>query len=224
MRPYVRSALRWLRGALLERIVWKVASLTIAVVIWALVASEPELATFATVRLEYKNLPEDLEISSDPVSMVSLELRGPSGELADETLRPAVVLDMGGVQPGERTFTIGPENVTLPRGIRLMRAIPAEVRFLFEQRSVRRLTVTPQFKGDGTHGYRVEKWEAQPMELTIVGPASRVARIHLVNTDPVDVTNVVGSAEFHVNAFVSDSYVRFQGSPRVKVAVTMKKN
>ena len=53
----------------------------VAVVIWALVASEPELSTFATVRLEYKNLPDDLEISSDPVSSVVLELRGPSGEL-----------------------------------------------------------------------------------------------------------------------------------------------
>ena len=42
-------------------------------------------------------------------------------------------------------------------------------------------------------------------------------------TDPVDVSGVVGSAEFHVNAFVEDPYVRFQSSPQVTVAVTMKK-
>ena len=57
------------------------ASLAIAVTIWASVASEPELATFATVRLEYRNLPEDLEIASHPVTSITLELRGPSGEL-----------------------------------------------------------------------------------------------------------------------------------------------
>lgn len=223
MKAPVKS-LRWIREALVQNLVWKVLSLIIAVVIWALVASEPELATFATVRLEYKNLPEDLDISSDPVSTVSLELRGPSGELADESLRPAVVLDMSRVQPGERTFTIGSDNVSLPREVRLVRAIPSEVRFLFEHRAARSAKVIPQFKGDGQNGYRVEQWVILPPEVTIVGPASRVSRIHSVTTDPVDVSGVVGSAEFHVNAFVNDAYVRFQKSPQVKVAVTMKKN
>ena len=37
---------------------WKLLSLGIAVVIWAVVASEPELSTFATAPVEYKNLPE----------------------------------------------------------------------------------------------------------------------------------------------------------------------
>ena len=66
---------RWIRDLLFQNLVWKLASLAIAVVIWALVATEPELATFATVRLEYKNLPEGLEISSDPVTTIVLELR-----------------------------------------------------------------------------------------------------------------------------------------------------
>jgi len=33
----------------------------------------------------------------------------------------------------------------------------------------------------------------------------------------------VGTARFHVNAFVEDAYVRFAESPQVTVAVTMKK-
>ncbi len=49
--------------------------------IWAMVASEPELSTFVSTQVEYKNLPDDLEISSNPVTTVLLELRGPSGEL-----------------------------------------------------------------------------------------------------------------------------------------------
>ena len=66
-----------LRGLLIENLGWKLLSLCVAVVIWALGASEPELSTFTTVRLEYKNVPDDLEISSEPVSTVALELRGP---------------------------------------------------------------------------------------------------------------------------------------------------
>ena len=63
--------LKWIRELLFENLGWKLLSLAVAVVIWALVASEPELSTFATVRLEYKNLPDELEISSDPVSRSS---------------------------------------------------------------------------------------------------------------------------------------------------------
>ena len=69
--------LRWIT----ENLGWKLLALAIAVVLWVLVASEPELSTFVTVPLAYKNLPDDLEISAEPVNSISLELRGPSGEL-----------------------------------------------------------------------------------------------------------------------------------------------
>ena len=112
------------RHLILHNLGWKLFSLGIAVVIWALVASEPELATFTTVRLEYKNMPDDLEISSDPVETVMLELRG-------ESIRPAVVLDLSGVTRGQRTFKIGDGNVRLARGVRLVRSIPPTVRLTF---------------------------------------------------------------------------------------------
>jgi len=97
-----------------QNIGWKLLSLAIALVVWGVVANEPELSTFATVSVEYRNLPDDLEISSDPVSTVKLELRGPSGELrgvGDGGARPEVILDMSTVQPGDRTFPVGDGSV-----------------------------------------------------------------------------------------------------------------
>ena len=218
-------ALKWVGGLLFENLAWKLLALAVAVVIWAVVASEPELATFATVRLEYKNLPEDLEISSEPVSSLMLELRGPSGELrrAGETAHPAVVLDMSAVQPGERTFMIGDDNVKMPRGVRLVRAIPSEVRLIFEQRRTNTVPVHVRFAGDGQNGYVVSHYEATPRELRIVGPKSHVARIAALVTDPVDVSTMVGTSEFRVNVFVDDPFVRFQETAQVAVVVTMKK-
>jgi YbbR domain-containing protein len=210
-----------------ENIGWKLLALVSAVVLWAVVSSEPELSAFVTVPLAYKNLPEDLEISSGPVNTVSLELRGPSGELGslgDGTgLRPAAIVDMTGVQPGERTFPLGDGNVTLPRNVRLVRAVPSEARFEFEQSARRDVDVQPRVSADGKNGYIVDSVRVEPKELRILGPASRVARIASVVTDRVDVSSVVGTAEFRVNAFVEDPYVRFLGSPQVVVTVSMKK-
>ena len=214
-------------GWITQNLGWKALALASAVALWALVASEPEFSVFVRAPLAYKNLPDDLEISAEPVNTISLELHGPSGELrslGDATgQRPAVILDMTGMQPGERTFPIGDDNVKLARGVRLVRAIPSEARFSFELRASRPVGVTPRFTGAPPSGYAVESFTVEPKELPVVGPASRVQRIPFVATDRVDVSGVVATAEFRVNAFVEDSYVRFEGSPQVTVTVTMKK-
>jgi YbbR domain-containing protein len=215
-------------GWITENFGWKVLALVSAFALWALVASEPELSVFVSVPLTYKNLPDDLEISAEPVNTVSLELRGPSGELRNlgdsSGQRPAVVVDMSGVQPGERTFSIGDNSVKLVRSVRLVRAIPSEARFEFERRGSKLVRVVPRFSTEQANGYEVAHFSVNPPELPVIGPASRIARLLTVVTDRVDVSSVVGAAEFRVNAFVEDPYVRFARSPQVTVAVTMKKN
>ncbi|MBZ5622616.1 MAG: hypothetical protein LAQ69_28365 [Acidobacteriia bacterium] len=217
---------KWLKGLLFENLGWKLLSLAIAVALWALVASEPELVTLVTVSLEYKNLPDDMLMSAEPVSQVLLELRGPSGELrglGEGSLHPAVVLDMSDLQPGVRTFPIDEGSVKLPRGVHLVRANPSEARFEFDRRLKRIVPVRVRLIGEGQNGYVVAYQSVQPPELQIEGPTRKVSRIADVVTDPVDVSSVWGSSEFRVNAFVEDPYVRFLSSPQVVVTVTMKK-
>jgi YbbR domain-containing protein len=156
------------------------------------------------------------------VSAAVLELRGPSGELR-ENVRPSVVLDMSNARPGERTYTIGDGAVKVARGVRLVRAIPAEVRFNFEPRRTRTVPVEVRFTGQGQNGYEVARSDVIPIEAQIVGPRSRVARVDSAVTDQIDVSNVVGTSQFHVNLSVEDPYVRLVGSPEVTVQVTMKR-
>ena len=105
-------------GLVFDRAGWKLLSLGVAFVIWAMVASEPELSTFVSTQVEYKNLPSDLEISSNPVTTVLLELRGPSGELqglGGEGLHPQIILDLNSATPGQHTYAIGELHQTTAR-------------------------------------------------------------------------------------------------------------
>lgn len=200
---------------------WRLLALVIAVAIWAVVASEPELSTFSTVPIEYRNLPHDLEMSSAPVESVTLELRGPAGELSGirESRSPSVVLDMSDITPGAHRFVVDAGNVRLARGVHLERAIPPEIRLEFERRLERSVPVQVRFVGDAPAHYRVT-----PDHLTVVGPARRVQSVSSALTDRVDVSSIRGAATLHLHAFVDDPYIRFQSSPDVTVTVTARKN
>ncbi|HEY1220226.1 MAG: CdaR family protein [Bryobacteraceae bacterium] len=219
------KTLQWVAGLISNNFWWKVLALTIAVLIWAVVASEPELSTFATARVEYKNLADGLELSSEPVTQIILELRGPSGELrglGDGGQHPAAILDMSNAAPGERTFPIGAANVRLSRGVHIVRAIPSQVRLVFEQRLERSVPVSVRWSEPHNH-YRVARATAEPARLAILGPQSHVARVNSVSTDPVDVSSLTTSGRFQVNAFAGDPFVRFRSTPAVTVTVTMTK-
>jgi hypothetical protein len=220
-------ALKWLGGLVVGNFGWKLLSLAVAFTIWTVVSTEGELNMVTPVQLEYRNVPDNLEISSDPVSTVRLELRGPSEALRDMgangVARPGIVLDMGSVQPGQRTFPIDDGAVKLTRGVRLVRAIPSEVRFEFERRATRSVPVSVRFTGQGDNGYVVARYEVSPKQAWIVGPSSHVGRVAFATTDPVDVSSLAGTAEFSVNAFVNDDFVRFQSASLVTVTVTMRR-
>jgi len=203
---------------------WKLLSLAAAVAIWMSVASEPELATLSTVPVEYKGVPDDLEISSDVRQNVRLETRGPAGRLRDmPDARSAVVLDLSSVQlPGIKTFDIDARNVSLPPGIALVRVIPAQLSFTFEHRLARDVPVEVRFSTPHP-GYGVVSAQSFPPKLRIMGPESAVRRTLSLATDPVDISTVVSDAQYRVNTYLPEPLVRFQGSSHVTVRVVVKK-
>jgi len=61
-------------------------------------------------------MPEGLEIGSDLVGSVSIDLRGPSDKVANfSAAKSAVVLNFSNIHgPGEHTFQIDDRNINLP--------------------------------------------------------------------------------------------------------------
>src|SRR6266853_2015705 len=198
---------------------WKIFSLLVSVLLLFTFARDPEVGTFVAVPVEYRGMPDDLEISSGLVGSVSIDLRGPSGEIENfNAAKSAVVLDFSDIhKPGERTFQIDERNISLPMGMRLVRAIPAQIRLQFEQRTRHDVPVQVRFSGTPPKGYKVERYSVEPKELTLVGPASHVKKIEYAVTDPIDLASVVGESEFHVNAFVGDPHVRFETPANISV-------
>src|SRR5437667_12409085 len=138
-------------------------------------------------------MPYDLEVGSDLVGSVSIDLRGPADKVANfNAVKSAVVLDFSMIhKPGEQTFQIDERNVNLPSGMRLVRAIPAQIRLQFERRTQAEVPVQVRFAGSPAKGYQLDRFEAQPTELTLVGPESHVKKIENAVNDPIDLSTVV---------------------------------
>lgn len=205
---------------------YKAGSVVLAGLLWLGVVEESELATSVLTPVQYKNVPKDMELSSDVTDKVHLELRGPASKLRPAALADSsVLLDLRGItQTGDRTFAINQEALVLPSGVRLDRAIPAQVRLHFERRMVKEVPVRSRFRHRPAAGYEIASEKIEPENLRVVGPASRVARVVSVDTDSIDVDHLKDATEvFQVHAYLSDPQVRFDGDGRVKVRIEVRK-
>ncbi len=204
---------------------WKLLSLAIAITLWFMIVGDPELTTTITVPVQYRRTSTDLEISSDVPHTVQLEIRGPSSKIA--SVLPSntpVVLDLSNEQgAGERTFTITDDNVQLPPGVSLSRAIPAQLRLQLERRVAHSVPVQARFSSPPPQGYQIASVTSKPDHVVIRGPKSHTERIEFVETDPVDLSTVVSSAEFRVQTFVADPQVSLVQPAPVTVRVTVVK-
>ncbi len=206
---------------LTHNLLWKLLSLVAAFAIWLNVSNEPELATIVSVPVEYNNFPKDLEISSDIVETIDVEARGPSGQLRDlHDSRIAAIIDFASVtSPGERTFTLTTSELKLPRGIQLIRTIPAQLRFKFERRIARDVPVNVSFSGKLPSGFSIAGVEVDPPRLRVEGPESHVMKTGRLSADPFNLTNVDGDAEQTLSVYSAEPEVRILDSPQVRVKV-----
>ena len=135
-----------------------------------------------------------------------------------------VGLDLSAVErAGERTFTIGQNQVNLPFGVSLSRAIPGQVRLRFERTVTRDVPVIVRLAGPPPRGYRIARQDSVPDAVKIAGPESRVLKVAGAETDPIDLTGVAGEREFHVSTFVGDPQVRLQRTSEVSVRVKLER-
>jgi len=202
----------------------KILALLISLLLWFAYARDPEVGAFVAVPVEYRGMPDNLEVSSDLVGSVSIDLRGPSEKVANfSAAKSAVVLDFSGIRkPGEQTFQIDERDISLPSGMRLERAIPAQIRLQFERRTTLEVPVQVRFSGAAPAGYQLKHYEVSPQTLTLVGPESRVRKIEYAVTDPIDLAAASDGAVFHVNAFVGDPHVRFEKPAKIAVALQLE--
>ena len=194
--------------------------MALATVLWLTVAGEHLVERGLRVPLEFRNIPQSLEIVGTTPDTVDVRLRGSSAVLRRLQAGDIVaVLNMANTRAGSRIFSIRPEDVRAPFGVEVAQVYPPTLELDLERSAQRNVPVVPKTDGDPSPGFVVGRMSAEPSTVSIVGPESRVQQIAEAHTEPINVAGARTRVRDVVNIGVSDASVRLADAQTATVIV-----
>jgi len=201
----------------------KILALLLAALLWLTVAGEHVVERSLRVPLEFRNIPEVLEIVGNAPDTVDVRLRGSSMVLS--RLQPGEIvalIDLSGARAGQRLFHIRNDEVRAPFGIEVAQVLPATVPLELEKSARRWVPVVPAVDGEPAAGYVIGHFTAEPATVEIVGPDSRVRQISEATTETVSVKDARTRVQDVVTIGVVDSSVRLAQPQTANVTVEIR--
>jgi YbbR domain-containing protein len=201
----------------------KLTSLGLAVVLWVVIAGEKTSEMGLSVPVELQNFPQDLELTGEPVNAVEVRLRASPGVI--QQLGPGDVsaqIDLAGVHEGERIVHLTERSIRVPFGVQVVKISPSSLSLDFERTLQKTVPVRPRLIGRPADDFEVAGVTADPAQVRIAGPKSRVLEVESAYTEPVSVDGARQTEVDVVNIGLDDPTLRIQGSPRVEVTAMVR--
>jgi YbbR domain-containing protein len=204
----------------------KLLSLLIATGLWMAIAPDQEPAEVAVrVPIEFRHVPQGLEISSTTIPDAQIRVRGPERLIRE--LRSTDIhaeLELADVKPGERTFNLTAQQIRHQRDLHVVQVVPGQVHLSFDMRMTRDVEIRPRVTGSFLAGEQIAKVLVDPERITITGPRHHVEMMDAATTDPIDASGTTTQATFVTNVFVADALVQVVQPTVVRVTVIMEKS
>jgi YbbR domain-containing protein len=208
---------------LVDHLPLKLISLGLAVLLWYVIAGEKTSEMGLAVPVELQNFPQDLELTGEPVNAVEVRLRASPGII--QRLTPGDVsarIDVKGAVEGERIVHLTADSIRVPFGVRVVKISPAIITLNFERTQQKVVPIRPRILGRPVAGYEVAEVTAQPAEVQVLGPKSRVNDVESAYTEPISVDGARSDVVERVAIGIEDPLLRIQGTPRVEVTARVR--
>ena len=215
----------FLQRYVLHNFALKVLSLLLATGLWFMIAPDEQSAEVAIrAPIVFQNLPLQFEIGTETIPEAQIRVRGP--ERVIRQLRPNDVqaaLELGEVQPGERTFDLTSQQIRRPRELAVVQVVPSQVHLSFDTRLTRDVEIHPRVTGNFLQGEQLARVEVDPPRVTITGPRHHVEKVESATTDPIDASGTTARATFTTNVYVTDPLVQVVQPTSIHVTVVVEK-
>ena len=171
----------------------KLLSVSLALLLWLVIAGQKQAERSLRVPLEFQNTPEHLELTSEPPEVVDVRVRGPSGTLGQLRSGDLVaIVDLDNARPGRRMFHLTQQHVYVPPGVQVMHVQPTTITLQFEASVSKTVPVVPLTEGEPAPGYMVGRVTAVPDKVEIIGPESAMRELTQATTETVSLIGATG--------------------------------
>ncbi|HWR10223.1 MAG TPA: CdaR family protein [Rectinemataceae bacterium] len=101
---------------------------------------------------------------------------------------------------------------------------PSEIAIGLERRMLKRVPVTPSFKGFLESGFELTTFDLAPAEVTVSGPAGLVARTTEVSTDTIELSGKKSDFTVNVRLLKKDNLLSLEGKESVIFSAKVRKS
>ncbi len=200
----------------------KSLSIVLAALLWMLVSGERIVERSVRIPVEFTNLPPQLEVVGDAITVVDVRLRGSSGALSRiSTGELTALLDLRSARAGRRLFHLTGREVRTPFGVDVVQLTPATVSMTFEPSGSKVVPIVAAVEGEPADGYLTGTVTADPATVEVVGPVSALARLTEAMTEPVSVAGKDATVVDSVTVGVADVSVRLRQPMVTRVTVNV---
>jgi len=202
----------------------KIVSLLLATLLWAAVSNQQSSEIGLEVPLEYRNIPQQLEITGDTTNTVQVRLRGPSNVIKGvSSADVATTLDLAKMGTGEKIVALSPQNVQAPYGAEVIRVNPSNVRFTLERTLIKTIEIVPTIAGLPADGFEVGQVLVSPNTIDVEGPESLVNGLSSIATLPIRLDEKRSPVDQTADLDVPDPQIRLQRTSPVNVKVDIRR-
>ena len=209
-----------MKHRIFENMGLKVSAVLIAIFLWFFVTSRGHSEVSLEVPLEFKDIPSELGIVASTAKAVTLTVRGQERfmkNLNANDLR--VYLDLAKAKPGEVVYPVNKEDVKLPFAMTVTNVTPPSVRVKLEEIVQKNVPVQLRLQGTPARG-AVTAIIVDPRTVVIKGLKSELKKIDMIRTEPLDISQRVGTVTEEVDIDTSGTNIWTDRS-KVKVRVTI---
>ena len=174
-----------------DNLLYKIVSLLIACVLWAAAQGVTDVEQSFDIPVQVENVPENLVVIEESAHEINLRVMGSRAALrqvAKNVQHYAVSFD--GAKAGEARLAVNKEQITLPRGARIVASSPSTLVYALEGVSSKVVPVRAELTGELPAGFKLARVGIEPKELTIMGAKSAVRNVREVVTDRIDLSSL----------------------------------
>ena len=188
--------------------------------IWFSVSRGQDTLVSLDIPVDYTDRAAGTEIADTSVKSVSLVLSG-SGALV-KSVTPDQVnvrLDISNAVIGQNSFTITPDNISLPPGIALREVTPPVIDVFIDETIKKQLPVQVDWAGKLSPELILLDFALNPETVEVAGGKRILEKITTVYTEKVPLDNLSGSGELTAKLVLNPAALKIAQGSKDKVTI-----